>query len=88
MVNVRSWLDWLIVGVGTLVVGTGDRRHTASAGMVGFHAPPQQVVEVHWTPGMIRWGDLGGHFGAASPSLIATRVAPLMGIGDSGETGI
>jgi len=67
-VNVSSWLDWLIVGMGTLVFGTGDRRHTISAGMCGFrqHRKPSNLVEQRWRPGMMRHGHFGGHFSAAS----------------------
>jgi pimeloyl-ACP methyl ester carboxylesterase len=33
---VRSWLDWLQLGIGTTLVGTFDGRHSPSAGMIGF----------------------------------------------------
>ncbi len=35
LVVVWSLLDWFIVGLGTLLAGTGDRKHVASMGMVG-----------------------------------------------------
>jgi len=73
VVNVSSWLDWLILGVGTLLFGTGDRRHAVSAGLCGFRAShrPSNLVERRWRPAMLRHGHFGGHFSASSSWLMA-----------------
>jgi pimeloyl-ACP methyl ester carboxylesterase len=76
------WLDAVILGLGTLLFGTGDRVHTVSQGMVGHHGSKgRNVVELHWRPGMIHTGNVGGHFAAAATNYIAQLVAPMMGIG-------
>ncbi|HUS92635.1 MAG TPA: hypothetical protein VM695_12335 [Phycisphaerae bacterium] len=84
MVIASSVLDWLIVGAGTLVCGTADRRHTASLGMVGLRrrgrGGQQGVVELRWRPGLVRLGHFGGHFSASSAGFIRQCVAPAMGI--------
>jgi hypothetical protein len=78
----RSLGDWFIVGLGTLLFGTGDRRHAPSLGMVGPRRPvPPNVVDLPWRLGMVPLGNLGGHFSAAAPAYIARRVAPAMGVG-------
>ena len=74
-----SVLDAAIVGLGTTLFGTADRRHTPSVGAVGLTGPqPPNVVEVPWRPALIRLGHLGGHFTAPAPRFIQHRIAPLM----------
>ncbi len=69
--------DWLICGLGTLIFGTADRRHSLSAGMVGpRRAPGPNTVRVRWRPAMIRLGYTGGHFSAPAAAFIARHVAP------------
>lgn len=84
VVNTFSYLDCLILGLGTLVVGTGDRRHTPACGMVGLKGNDGRVVNLPWRPGMIFSGKLGGHVTATPPAFIARYVAPLLGIGTGG----
>lgn len=83
-----SPLDWLIIGLGTLLLGTGDRRHVLSAGMVGLRGPPRseadptgRVVEIRWRPALIALGYFGGHFTAPAAGFITHHLAPAMGIG-------
>jgi len=72
--------DWIILGLGTLIFGTADRRHSVSAGMIGLRCPPSgQVVEIKWRPSMLACGHMGTHF--ISSEFIARFVAPAMGIG-------
>lgn len=73
-----SVLDWLIVGVGTLVFGTGDRRHTFSLGMLGARRRPLPAngTDLRWRPGFARMGNLGGHFCATAAPFIRKRLAP------------
>ena len=35
----HSWIDFGLMGLGTLALGTMDRRHRPSAGLVGFRLP-------------------------------------------------
>jgi hypothetical protein len=94
LVVVSSLLDWFIVGLGTLAFGTGDRKHTPSAGMVGLRGAGREgtrdggcgdaagrVVEIRWGPGLVRFGHLGGHFGAPTAGFVRRCVAPAMGVG-------
>lgn len=74
-------LDAVILGIGTLLVGTADRVHTLSLGMVGYHGPAgENIVQIHWRLGMIHLGNVGGHFAATATDYIAQLVAPMMGI--------
>ncbi len=73
----RSPIDVLILGAGTLVFGTTDRRHVASAGMVGFRRKSDRIEELVWQPKMIFQGNLGGHLGAFSPSFARKFLLPL-----------
>ncbi len=69
--------DWLILGLGTLLFGTGDRVHTPSLGMVGPRAPlPPNVVHLAWRPRDLLAGHTGGHFGVSTAGYFARHVAP------------
>jgi len=83
LVACSSLGDFVIVGLGTLLVGTGDRRHVLSAGTVGIRgasAADPRVVSICWRPAMIRLGHWGGHFTASAPGFIRHCVAPALGI--------
>jgi len=80
LINSCSRLDFAILGLGTLVVGTGDRIRSASAGMVGLRSDDPRVVNVPWRPGMIFTGRMGGHNTCMAPAYIARHLTPLMGI--------
>ncbi len=78
---VSSLLDWVIVGLGTLLLGTCDRRHTPSMGMVGPRGPAaENVAEIRWRPRLLRLGHFGGHFSTTACGFVAGRLAPAMGI--------
>ena len=82
LVVTSSFLDWAIVGFALVLLGTCDRRHSVSAGMVGLRrAPAADVVQIRWRPGLVRLGHFGGHFSATAPAFVARWVAPAMGIG-------
>ena len=86
VLNFHSMLDVFILGAGTMLFGTTDRRHTASAGMVGFRGRlPANVRNIPWTRGMIPTGRWGGHHSAIKRRFIAAHVAPAMGIGTTAE---
>ena len=75
--------DWMIVGLGTLLLGPADRVHTPSIGMLGVRSrtPPANLAQIKWAPKMLLWRHWGGHFSAASETFVARRVAPALGIG-------
>lgn len=82
-----SIADWALLGLGTMLAGTCDRRHTASLGMVGPRPAATTdaaasgcvaVTSVAWSPADMALGHWGDHFGAASPGYIARKVAPLL----------
>jgi len=86
LVNSCSILDALVLGLGTLVFGTGDRKHALSAGMVGLKATDDRIVNIPWRPRMFLSGRLGGHSSCTPPKYIARWIAPAMGIGSRKET--
>ena len=78
-----SICDWFIAGLGTLLCGTGDRRHVLSAGMVGIPRPSgaaPRVRLIRWRPAMMADGHWGGHFGASAAGFVRRYVAPELGI--------
>jgi len=79
LVVCSSSADWLIIGLGTAIFGTGDRRHTPSMGMLGSLAPaPGNLAALRWRPGWITLGHWGGHFAAAAKGFVAHKLAPLL----------
>lgn len=50
-----------LVGAGTRVFGTMDRRNAASAGSLGFPIEDDKLVQVRWEPKMLTDGHFGGH---------------------------
>ena len=73
----RSPMDVLILGAGTLVFGTTDRRHVPAAGMIGLRRHADQIEELVWRPKMILLGNLGGHLGAFSGAFVRKFILPL-----------
>ena len=77
-----------ILGVGTRMFGTTDRRFTRAAGMVGFRRPTglsaedaeayQHLGEIRWTPVLAEDGHLGGHTGWADVRLLRRHLLPLL----------
>ncbi|MCD4825154.1 MAG: alpha/beta hydrolase [Phycisphaerae bacterium] len=76
-----SCFDAVILGLGTLLFGTGDRMHSFSVGSVGYRgADCPKVINLRWTPAMLPAGNLGGHFTAPAQNYIRKWIAPKMGI--------
>lgn len=75
-----SVLDWWIIGLGTWLFGTLDRKHTPSVGMVGVRSRTSGVSEIRWHPAMVRLGHWGGHFAASCSGFVRSCVAPALGI--------
>lgn len=86
MVNFHSRLDFLVLGIGTQVMGTIDREHGASAGMNGFNlevAVPDsslrsRLVQRAWSSEMIGAGHIGGHAGMLTYAWNKMYVAPYL----------
>lgn len=84
--SLQSGADLVVLGLGTLIVGTADGgAHTASAGQTGFHKPPgcnpedyAKLVDLPYKLDWIVYGDLGGHVGQMSPALAKNVLAPML----------
>ena len=77
-----SVLD-MVVGLGTVVVGTADRVHTPSIGTLGYHGPScGKIVSLRWRPAWIRWGHWGSHFTAPAERFMAECIAPAIGLAE------
>ena len=86
IVVASSLLDWFIIGLSALILGTCDRRHALSAGMIGLRDPqPDNVSQIRWRPSMIRLAHWGGHFGVTAPAFIARHIAPEMALASQSE---
>lgn len=90
IVSVCSWLDFVILGLGTQIFGTVDRRFTPAAGLVGFREPDgnpaarlayRRLRQVHWRPEMMsrRW--FGDHFSSSTTEF--ARSGPAVWIADA-----
>jgi len=82
VINFYSAADWFILGVGTQVFGTIDRKYTSSAGHVGFldgdgklrEAPG--LTQIAWEPAWINAGHDGGHIGWLARNWAREYLAP------------
>lgn len=91
MTNFWSPLDVFVLGVGTRVFGTIDRRNAVSAGLVGFRQPKglddsgrvryAKLRQIRWSPAMASTGYLGGHIGPDSPAFLRKYVLPSFEVG-------
>jgi pimeloyl-ACP methyl ester carboxylesterase len=76
LLAVSSYLDFFMLGFGTSLIGTMDRRHSPSAGMLGFWPPTaipySRLHQWRWRPASVRtMGWWGWHLSAANRGLIA-----------------
>jgi pimeloyl-ACP methyl ester carboxylesterase len=84
VVNLYSCGDWFVLGLGTRLFGTMDRRYVISAGKKGFDAERaaphagdrRRLVQVPWKPEMVRTLHLGGHNGIILYEWNRACVAP------------
>jgi len=84
-----SLMDWGICGLGTLLFGTGDRKFTPSAGMLGVLGSDRdhpKLRQLRWRPGMIPEGILGLHDWCLPAGVLARYVLPGMGIRHQGKS--
>jgi len=84
----HSWGDLALMGLGTTLFGTIDRRFGPSAGLVGFRLPrdlaPEDearyagVRQLAWRPWMLREGHLGEHTGWTGIRFARRVLAPVV----------
>ncbi len=89
ILNLHSDRDIGILKVGTLVFGSIDRRHTVSAGAIGFETPEGlseagrkqyagKLRQVEWDSRMQRHGADGSHIGWLSRRFAREYLAPIV----------
>lgn len=89
--NFYSYLDLPTVGLGTLVFGTMDRRHSVSAGALGFQLQSPHNVEesqhrigspqlhqISYQPIMVNSWNFGGHFGSTNAAFVRNHIVPIL----------
>ena len=100
LVNFHSPYDYVLLGAGTKLLGTMDRKHTSSAGKNGFDlelAVPdprlrRKVEQRTWSSEMVGTGHIGTHMGILLYEWNLRYVAPYlspepMGLADSDPRG-
>ena len=83
-----SHRDSVILGWGTRIFGTTDRRYESAGGRVGFRIPPDapeddadvygRMRQIRWTPDLRKLGHPGGHTGWAGVKLLHKHLMPLL----------
>lgn len=84
--NFWSRGDLPTLGLGTMIFGTVDRRHSASAGALGFasHRMPSSLDgesnlhQIGYQYAMVRCWNFGGHFGCTNTAFVKRYVAPIL----------
>ena len=87
--NFCSVFDVFFDGIGTILAGTMDGRHSPAAGMIGFRPAvdldkpgkelyARQLHQVPFRPEMCSAFHFGGHMGATNRVFVAERIAPLL----------
>ncbi len=83
IVSFYSHHDSALLGAGTTLFGTMDRRNGESAGKVGFnggsgsYSAAAKLFQIPWSPEMAKTGYIGCHFSCCAGGFIASYVAPL-----------
>ncbi len=80
--------DYYILGLGTRIFGTTDRRFTPAAGCIGFRRPadlpPEDVSlyarlrEITWSPALKQLDHHGGHIGWVTLRFLSRHLLPLL----------
>ncbi|HEY4330881.1 MAG TPA: hypothetical protein VGN88_14155, partial [Phycisphaerae bacterium] len=90
ILNSYSERDAIVLGLGTSLFGTTDRKFTKAAGCVGFQIPEglgveekrlydERLTQLPWCPEMADAGHhLGGHISCGSEIHMAKHIAPWM----------
>ncbi len=86
IMNCYSHRDWIVLGLGTLVFGTIDRRHCVAAGCRGFPMPKlasgrrlyaEKLTQLRWVSEWISQCDhWGSHGSSSSARFISEMVMP------------
>jgi hypothetical protein len=79
--NYYSHMDFAVLGVGTSIFGTTDRKHAPSAGLVGFVEPADpaydgRIEQLAWEPDFVKLGNIGGHTGGFSTAFLKAYILP------------
>jgi len=97
IINFYSHGDVGHLVLGTIALGTIDRRHTMSAGASGFRMPPylseeqrqlyeSRLQQIPYRLTMLRSCNLGGHFSVTNSKFVTEWVAPRLEVA-SDESG-
>jgi len=81
--------DTVILGLGTRLFGTTDRKFERSAGMIGFAMAPdatadervqynEKLREIHWSKGLRSFGHHGGHTGWLTQPFLRDHLLSLL----------
>lgn len=80
--------DRYLLGAGTSLFGTTDRKFGTAAGRVGFHVPDDastadhelyaRLTQLHWTPELRRDGHYGGHTGWMNEAFLRRWLVPTL----------
>ena len=80
--------DCRVLGLGTTIFGTMDRRHGRAAGLVGFRRPTpfnpddarayEKLHQLHWDPSMRAADHFGNHIGCAAPPFAQHYLGPIL----------
>ncbi len=78
--------DYWYLGLITGVLGTSDRRWTASSGRYGFEVQDQcagvnwygKLYQRSWQPPDAKLGNYGGHYGNYQPEFLRAYIIPLL----------
>ena len=80
LLAVTSPLDFWVLGIGTTLLGTVDRKHRPAAGAAGFHTPTDaeaaaKFTHVRWSPDQVQHGWVGGHLNTTSAGFAGRMLA-------------
>lgn len=76
ILSVHSPYDLAILGLGTAIVGTSDRRFGRAAGAAGFPRGDARLMQRAWRAEDARLGYWGSHCTAIAPQFIAREITP------------
>jgi pimeloyl-ACP methyl ester carboxylesterase len=88
VLSTSSPADFVVLGLGTRVFGTMDRRHEQAAGKVGLRLPEnlsaedraeyRKVRQARWSWPWLLEGHYGGHFAWSTPWFAKQYIAPVL----------
>lgn len=85
LVVTSSLYDFVILGLGVLLTGGADGRHTPAIGMLGYLGPAHaRILQRRWRPRLLRHGLAGMHDWSLLPNYFV-RFAADLGLGERGK---